>query len=571
MFGFSSFGVDPLAQGYGPGVPSAFQSLITSRNGAGAYLVEIDAYAGGDVRLGGVGLIGGGVLGETSLGDTAPDDGTDTASGLLTLRWSDTGWCGTPTDADRANILYEPRISSALSVERRIGIAPEQSPRIARQIGAITFNNADGAFDNATTAWAVDGRAARVYFGPVAGSFDDFGLIAELLGTGWEIGLTRAELTVRDRRYSLDTPLQSTLYAGTGDAEGGTDLEGKPRPLCYGKARNIPPVLVDATNLIYEFHSRQAQEIDAVYDQGLALTDSTTRVASFSALQGQAVSAGQFAGALTTDGSYIKLGSSPAGLITADVRGDATGGYVDTIDAICIRMLETEGALDPTVINSGSWAGLVATGGTMGIYLDQLEVPTTGEVIDALVQSVGGFWGAGRDGRIRAGRLTAPEDRAPIFFFQEYDILELRPDRTPIPRYRQRVGYQRRFVTQVEDIAGAVTDARKGFLAEPYSVVSAADTSIRVRHLEALDPPPLVSYYDGESDAQTLANDLLALHKVDRQQVEIRVKRFGYLFDLGQVVSVTHGRLGLSGGKRFVITGIREEAERDEQIISLWG
>ena len=571
MLGFSPLAVDPLAEGYGPGVPSAFQSLITSRNGAGAYLVEIDAFAGGDVRLGGVGLIGGGVLGETSLGDTVPDDGTETASGLLTLRWSDTGWCGTPTDPDRANTLYEPRISSAISVERRIGIAPEESPRIARQIGAITFNNADGAFDNATTAWAVDGRVARIYFGPRDGTFAEFGLIGQLLGIGWEIGQSRAELTVRDRRYSLGNPLQATLYQGTGGAEGGSDLEGKPRPICYGKARNIVPVLVDAANLIYEFHVRQAQEIDAVYDQGLALTDSTTRVASFAALQAQSVSAGQFAGALTADGSYVKLGSSPAGLITADVRGDATGSYVDTIDAVCIRILQTEGALNPSVINTGSWAGLVAAAGPMGIYLDQIEVPTTADVLDALVESVGGFWGAGRDGRIRAGRLTAPEDRAPVFFFQEYDILELTPGRTPIPRYRQRVGYQRRFVTQVEDVAGAVTDARKGFLAEPYSVVTAVDTSIRIRHLEALDPPPLLSYYDGESDAQALADDLLALHKVDRQQFEIRVKRLGYLLELGQVVSVTHGRLGLFGGKRFVIVGIREEAERDEQTISLWG
>lgn len=571
MLGFAPLGADPLGQGYGPSIPSAFQALITSRNAPGAYLVEIDAYAGGDVRLGGVGLLGGGVLAETSLGDVAPDDGTAKEAGLLTLRWSDTGWCGTPTDPDRRNVLYQPRIANALSIERRIGSAPEQSPRIARQLGTITFSNTDGAFDNATTAWAVDGRAARVYLGPVAGGFRDFGLIAELLGVGWEIGQELAELTVRDRRYSLDGPVQSTLYGGTGDAEGGADLEGKPRPICYGKVLNISPVLVDATNLIYEFHSRQAQEIDAVYDRGLALTDSGTRVASFSALQSQPVSQGQFAGTLTADGSYIKLGSSPAGLITADVRGDATGGYVDTIDAICLRLLQTEGALTDTVINAGSWAGLVGTGGTMGIYLDQSEVLTTAEVIDALVQSVGGFWGAGRDGRIRAGRLAAPEDRTPIFFFQEYDILELTPDRTPVPRYRQRVGYRRRYVTQVEDLAGAVADGRKGFLAEPYSVVAAVDTSIRVRHLEALDPPPLVSYYDSESDAQALADDLLALHKVDRQQFDIRVKRFGYLFDLGQVVSVAHGRLGLSGGRRFAITGIREEAEGDEQIISLWG
>lgn len=571
MFGFQPLGVDPLAAGYGSAPAAAFQALLNARNGAGCYLVEIDAYAGGEIRLGGAPLFGAGVLGETTLGGSAPFDASAAGAGLFTLRLSDTGWIGLPTDADRPNIQYEPRVLSALSIERRVPITPEASPRISRQLGEIELVNMDGAYDDATALWAVDGRVVRVYFGPENGSFADFGLVAEVLGVGWEVGEDRARLSVRDRRYALDKPIQADLYAGTGGAEGPEGLEGKPRPLCWGKCRNIAPVLVDAVNLIYEFHARTAAGVDAAYDRGLALTDSSLTAADFAALQALSVPAGQFAVSLSSAGSYIKLGSSPDGLITADVRGDAEPDLADTVDVICLRVLRNDAGLPDSVINTGSWAGLVAAGGTIGLYLDQSEVVTTAAVLDRLVQAVGGFWGSGRDGRLRAGRLNAPEGRAPIFFFDEWDVMEFLPEPFPVPRYRQRIGYQRRWTVQTEDLAGGVTDARRQFLAEAQSVVTALDGAIRVRHPEAVDPEPLPSLYDTASAAQLLADTLLALHKVDRRMFSIRVKRLGYQLDLGQVVSVTYPRLGQASGKRFVIVGVREEADRDEQTLTLWG
>lgn len=571
MLGFAGLGVDVLSEGYGKGVASGFQSLILARNGAGAYLIEISAYAGGETYLGGGPLLGAGVLGETGLGDSRPFDGTS-SGGLISLLVSDVGWTGTPTDAAKANVHYEARLLNPLSIERAIPIVPEQSPRIQRQLGEIELDNTDGAYDNAITGWAVDGREIPVYFGPKTGDFADFDLVAKPLGVRWEVDEGRARISVRDRRYALEKPIQTDLYEGTGGAEGPADLEGKPRPICYGKNRNISPALVDSANLIYEFHYKEAKAVDDVYDQGLALTDSTDNVADFTTLQSHSVAAGEFAISLSSDGSYIKLGSSPSGLITADVRGDNTdSNYVDTIDAVCLRILRTEGGLGDGQINSGSWAGLVAAAGTLGIYLDQLQVRSTAIVIDALVKSVGGFWGTGKDGRLRSGRLTNPADSAPVFYFQEADVLDLLPDSTPTPRYRQRIGYQRRWVVQTSDIAGAVTDARKQFLAEPYSVVTAIDTTVQIRHLEALDPDPLISFYDEQANAQTLADTLLALHKVDRRQFSIVVKRLGYLLELGDAVSVTHSRLGSKSGSPFRIVRIRNDASRDEQTITLWG
>ena len=94
MLGLTAFARAPLAGSFGRSPAPGFQELITARPGAGAYLAEIDAYAGGDIRPGGNPLFGGGLLGETVLGGSAPDDGSGGGSGIRTLRLSDVGWCG---------------------------------------------------------------------------------------------------------------------------------------------------------------------------------------------------------------------------------------------------------------------------------------------------------------------------------------------------------------------------------------------------------------------------------------------------------------------------------------------
>lgn len=554
---------EPLARSYQPNpVDAAFEALIESSDGKGQYLVEITAYLGGEARSGGLAT-----LAEIPLASNPVGSGVDT--GLVTLLYADKHWVGEPSATVNANIYYEGRVSDPLTASRRIPIKPEEGRRVQRQLGEIVIANGDGELDPVVQSYAVDGRQVRVMFGPLMGAYGEFSSICDAVAVGWASDDLAVRLQVRDRSYNLDVPLQDNLYLGTGGAEGTPDISGKPVPLTFGRVRNIAPLLIDPTNLVYQVHDGLINSIDGVFDRGLALTFDQDQV-DYAALIGASISAGEYQTCLAL--GLFRLGSSPAGLITADVRGDATGGYIDTLDTICLRILKTWASVDPLLIDASTFAGAASIAGELGIHISAGELPSTSQIMDALLGSTAGWWGAARNGQIRAGRLTAPEDRSPNLILDQFNILSVEPDTTPLTRWRQRVLYRPNWIIQRgEDLAGAVTDARRQLLAEAGLVATASDVLTKVRHLQAEDPPPLQTLYENESHAQTLADFLLALHGLDRQLVLVRLKRLGYKLDLQQVVKLTWPRLGLANGKKFTVVGIEESAVNDETTLQLWG
>lgn len=544
----------------------SFETLVAGTSVAGQYLVEISAFKGGELRTGGGPWIGRSAVGRRPVARSVPLGNAN--SGEVTLRYGDRHWVGEPGDADKPNTYYEGRVTVPLIVERSLPLLPEEDRRVQRQFGAIEIANGDGALDD-PSRYAVDGRDVRVLYGPAMPSaYSDFGVVASVLGTGWETAEGISRLNVRDRGYSLDLPLQSNLYDGTGGAEGGAELAGKPKPLAFGKCLNVSPPLVDATLLTYQLHDGVISAVDAVYDRGAALTFGANR-ADYATLASTAPSAGHYDTCLSA--GFIRLGSSPAGLITADVRGDATGSYASTLDTIALRLIKGRAGISAAVVNDAGFTAAAAVGGVMGVYISPNETPTTADVLNRLMGAAAAWWSSTRDGLITAGIVAAPEDQAATFFLDEYRILMIEPEAPPVPRWRQRVAYQPNWTPQTTDIASGVTDARKQFLAGPARIVTWFDSQIRIRHRNALDPAPLASLYDSSTDAQALADYLGSLFGPDRGVWRLTLKRYGYTLDLGQIGRVTYPRLGLSGGRNVAIIGIREDADRDETTLRVWG
>jgi len=559
----------PLASSYPPNPSAAPFLALLLEGGAGQYLVEIDAYKGGEARSGGLWT-----LTQGPLADIPQGGGVNV--GLVTLRYGDAHWIGEPGDTRQPNVFYEGRVTAPLTLERRMPLLPEEARRVQRQFGDIEIANGDSALDPVLQSYAVDGRRVRVLFGPMGlgrghHDYGDFGVIADVLGAGWSGDERIVRLQLRDQSYALDLPLQSTLYTGAGGAEGNAENAGKPKPLLFGRARNIRPVLIDPVNLIYHWHDGASFALDDVWERGLAMTPSGVDVADYTALVAQSVAAGEFATCLAA--SMFKLGSTPAGLITCDARGDVVAGvYVDTFDQIALRLLRLRAGLDSMWINSGSFAGAAAIGGELGFYVSSDERPTAAQAMDGLTGSIAAWWGAARDGRIRASRLTAPEGRTANLVLDHFDVIALEPDVAPVPRWRQKIGYQLNWTVQRgEDLAGAVTVERRQFLAEALRVTAAADGTVAIRHLQALDPAPLPSLFENLADADTLAAHLLALHAPDRRIFRVTVKRLGYRLDLGQFTRLTYPKFGLVNGQTFTVIGLRDDATADETIITIWG
>lgn len=500
-------------------------------------------------------------------------DGEEGQTGITQLSFSDRGYTTKPSDA-LANIFYDGRADVPLVVERSIPISPDTERRASVQFGAVELINSDGYLDTMLQLYAIDGRRVRVLGGLASYAYADFGTIFDGVATGWEADLERVRISLRDSSYRLDLPLQQSLYAGTGGLEGTSDVQGKPKPLCFGKCLNITPILIDPANWVYQFHSRQAQAVLAVYSRGAAVTASGADYPTYAALASATITAGQYATCLAQGLIRINFNTG-AGVVTADVQGDAVGGYVSSAAKIAKRMLNDFGGFADTNLRTVSFDQLHNLQGAVIGWYSGSEAITTAEAVSQILASVSGYWLAERDGRIAVGRLDAPDASNPSLELDATDMIEVTrlplPDALYPPNYRRRTVYQRNWTLQRgEDLAGSVTADRRNFLTQGTRLSTAIDASVQTKYLQTTDPEPLPSFFDSAVDAASEAARLLTLYKVERQLLSVRVKTLGHVLDLGANVIASWPRFGIAR-KAFRVTGIREECDKGDIILTLWG
>jgi hypothetical protein len=451
---------------------------------------------------------------------------------------------------------------------------PEGDRRVTIELGNFEISNGDGELDAVVRGYSVDGRRIRVLLGLQADRYDRFTPIFTGRMVQWANDLKDVGVVARDETYRLDRTMQADLYGGTGGYDGGADLAGKPRPLTFGRALNVTPAPIDAANLVFQFHSRQAQAVDAVYDRGAALA-ATADYASFAALTAATLTTGQFATCLAL--GLIRLGSTASGLVTADVKGDAAGSYVDTTALIARRIMQDFGLVGDSEIDLASVSDFgTAFPGTIGWY----QPPATVKLSDALNQIVGhcgGWWGALPSGQFQFGFLSLPSADRYVLDIDAADMVADLVFLQPLagtfpPRFRQRVGYQQLFTTQSDqDLAGSVTAARRQYLSQDFRVASVIDASVQSDYLLATDPAPLQSLFYSQADAAALAASLLALYKVARQTVRVILDLKGLGARLGASVLVTHPRL--NGGEPIPMLVMDITIRADDRLVELvlWG
>jgi hypothetical protein len=155
--------------------------------------------------------------------------------------------------------------------------------------------------------------------------------------------------------------------------------------------------------------------------------------------------------------------------------------------------------------------------------------------------------------------------------FSPVEILEIEALPTELPVWRQRVGYERNWTVQASDsLAGAVTEARKAFLAEEVRLAVAADETVKTKFLLASDPEPLTTVLADQAAAQSEATRLLALYGQRREMYRVTVKTQPYLLELADQVAVDYNRFGLSS-RLFRVVGLEERADVNRVTMELWG
>lgn len=447
--------------------------------------------------------------------------------------------------------------------------------------GEIVLANPDGGLDGLLD-YGVGGRAVRVW--TVADEATPFSA-ASRWATGTaeqvEVSWSRATIRLRDRLELLAKPLQTTLYAGTTTAGGqntaegqAEDLKGQVKPLLYGEAHNIPAVLANAFDLIYQVSDGAVQSIDAVYDAGVPLLFSAD-FTTITALRGASIQGGYYATAKNL--GLFRVGSSPFGTVTCDATEGATSGD-RTAAQIAKRMLTRMG-FTASDWDAGSITALdTDNSSNVGVWIAE---PTEAlEAITTVLGTVGGWLLPTRMGTFEMGRMEAPAG-TPVAVWTEAEMLDRGSGieriasndvGAGVPIWKVTVRYGRIYAVQTgEALAGCVATARRAELASEWRSVTATDAGVKTLHLNAGELTVDTLYAD-EADAQAEANRLLALYGTRRDRLMIPVDTdLAAAVDLGRTVTVKIQRWGYGAGRLMTVIGLTERAGAGVTDVEVWG
>lgn len=483
---------------------------------------------------------------------------------------SDRRYATKGTDSSLPHRQFLPRVNVPLQWERTVPIAPEGGQRQAVSYGETVLANGDGHFDTMVERYAIDGRRVVVRVGTRDFAYADFETLFDGTAAGWRLAEDdTVRVALRDNGFRLEVPLQQNLYKGTGGLEGTVELVGKPKPLAFGDLRtaNVPGVLVDPVKLIYQWHDGALSEFTRVYDRGLELThagDIADLLAADPPASGTFVSQRSI--------GCIRLGSTPAGLVTADLVGDNAGGVALSAPDIALRILTARALLGPADIDGASFSDLEIMQPANVGYWFAPEPLLVSQALDRVFAGINAWWGCSRLGGIQCGRVDAPA-AAVDASFDAVNILSLErlepPESLSPPNWRRRVGYQPNYAVQTTDLAGAVTAERRQFLAQAFRVTAASREQVKSDYLRATDPDPLGNAFAFREDAEAEVRRLLDLWAARRALYRLTTKLKAYRLGIGRTVRVTDPRYGLAAGANAVIVGTRIDTERNESGLLL--
>lgn len=503
-------------------------------------------------------------------------------SSVRTLRFATEGVATLPTD-EVPNTFYEPRVSQPGSYERSMFSSGTTSGESSVAAGIVELVNNDGGLDY-MRALAFDGRAIRVMSIESGAPFFSRQMVFTGIVEQAEVSWSRITLRMRDRLQALKALIQGANYLGTtiaggvNTAEGKPDdLKGQPKPLAFGRVLNVPLVTANAFDLIYQGADNAISSVEAVYDRGVALTRVGTSYADIAAMRAATVGAGQYAVCLSP--FYVRLGSQPAGQVTADFsEGAATSDR--TVGRIVTRILTRSGFFAGTHYRSSDLTALdAAASAEAGIWIGTEPIDIL-QVLSELLNSVGAYISPDRVGVYRIGQFAAPVGPAALTLtavdlIDEGSALELiasNDESKGIPAWRVALTYGKIYAVQdANALAGSVTEARRAFLATATRTAYSENAATKTTYLlspEITGDTLLVT----EAAATAEAARRRALYGVTRDLVRVRLdSRVATPADLGKSVTITVPRFGFNAGKLFTVLGIDDDFAANRTTLTLWG
>jgi hypothetical protein len=490
-------------------------------------------------------------------------------------------------------VYYEPRIIQPGTLSRSISTG-QIGGRQAVSYGEISLAAIDGGIDYLAD-YFFDAREAVLRVGRVGQPFDAFQVIMRAQMEAVSVEREVVSIRLRDRAVTLERPFSTAKYLGTNYApevpEGedevflgleGTadDIKDRQKPFIGGRVSLMEPVMVNTGQLIYQCHLYRVDAVLNVFDSGVYISRDTDDYRTIEELQNEdfAPSAGYYRVYSGEEGTYFKLGSSPAGTVSCSLVESWTR---NSAAELIRRAIEYASYFSPTsTAPSDAWdwhhwdllALDEANASPLGIVLEDGE--TTASVLDRICESVGAFWGFDSLGKLRVVRIDEPA-ATPDLILGNQQMKEA--DRTPegqMPFWSVTVQSDRNYITQDKNsMAGIVPAARAEWFASEYRKSNVKDEDIRTTRLLAQEGD-YTSLLAGIGPAQVEAQRRLDLFSVRRDVGTITAPdpgQYGDALDLGKTVQVVLPRLGYNTGRNMLVIGIQTDWGRDQAVVTLWG
>ncbi len=260
------------------------------------------------------------------------------------------------------NVAWEPAITEAPALGMQFWNGGFESSTDAGKISfTIGLAQAKKSYPAAVDAVWI-GAEVEVFLGRVGAAWpwtSRFKGRVTSVGDGWPSVQITAVVDIEP--FNVD--VLNLTYAGTGEAEGGSDLTNRVKPLALGHPRNVEPVLIDAVNNVHQFSAYGPIEaVETLYERASAFTAAIADYADFDALVAADINPGEWATCLAE--GLIRLGAPAYGIITGDIKGHAVTGTAPRGAGALVEVLADIVGLDSGLIASTALAALDGEGAT---------------------------------------------------------------------------------------------------------------------------------------------------------------------------------------------------------------
>lgn len=458
--------------------------------------------------------------------------GTPTTIRLATKAWSTKGGDTPP------HVPYLPIVKAGVAYTEALAIDSQAS----LAYGDLEVANTNGEYDDWLDYVWTNCRVQALH-GDELWPLAEFFPIMDVVCTGID-SKARDVLNTKflDKLALLNSPVTEDKLGGTGPNK------DEIFPVGIGEIHGATPLLVDAATRRYRYNKPASQSLKEVRDNGAPVV-----VTHFPAT------------------SEFTLAREPAGTITVDFEGDATGGYTRTVASSIQRLVTSYGKattrLTAADIDTANFAAFdAANPQPVGRYINNRD-DNVAAICQELASSVGAQLVPDRLGKLRLLKIELPPPGPVIDVFERHLVQDsLRVVDMPPIRAAAKLGFCRTWTKQ-EGLQTALPAEHKELHATYILTETSVDATVQALHKLHVDPVQKDTLLLRRVDAAPETVRLRDLWKVQRRVYEFTGYRYCLQLDLGGAVRLWNRRYGMSGGKVGMVISLQPDLKTGRVVV----